>query len=292
MHKNNQKKSAGIAGRFFSPSLKLLHSTILFIFISAYVLSAQAAETSEPAISIIIDDMGNQHTLDQRVIDLPGKVTCSFLPHATFTKKLAVQAKRKHKEVMVHMPMQPENTEKLPPYSLTVDMTRAEFRKDLFSAIASVPYVEGINNHMGSLLTRHPGSMQWLMEALKDRKGLFFVDSRTTVRTVAEEVARENSVPAIRRNVFLDDTQNRAEIRRQFKRLLKLARMHGTAVAIGHPHPDTLAVLEKEIPRLARMNIRLVSVKTLIKLQNIRRHTWQTYSSPLQKVARSSKPSL
>jgi hypothetical protein len=257
----------------------------------ALPLYGYAESFQAPAIAIIIDDLGYQHYLDQRAIDLPGSVTCAFLPHAPFTKKLALRANMEHKQVMVHMPMQPENYDRLPPYSLTMDMTKDEFRKDLLSAIASVPYVEGINNHMGSLLTRSPGSMQWLMEILKDRKNMFFVDSRTTAKTVAEKIAVENHVPVIRRNVFLDDIQDRKEIRYQFQRLIAYARKHGTAVAIGHPHPETLAVLEKEIPRLAKMNIKLISVKSLINLQAIRRYTWQTYSSPLRKVARNLKPS-
>jgi polysaccharide deacetylase 2 family uncharacterized protein YibQ len=156
-------------------------------------------------------------------------------------------------------------------------------------ALDSVPDVAGVNNHMGSLLTRHPGAMQWLMEGLRER-GLFFVDSRTTVHTVAESLARENSVPVRRRDVFLDSAPGIEQVRSQFRRLVRLARGKGSALGIAHPRRVTLAVLADELPRLQQQGIDLVSASVLAHTQG-RKTLWHASSSHLHKVAKSLKPS-
>src|SRR5690606_23829095 len=108
--------------------------------------------------------------------------------------------------------------------------------------LAAVPHVRGVNNHMGSLITRHPGHMTWLMQDLA-RDGLFFVDSYTHPQSVALEMAREGGVPAARRDVFLDHVAEPEAIAHQFRRLLARARSDGHAIGIGHPYPATLAFL-------------------------------------------------
>ena len=128
---------------------------------------------------------------------------------------------------------------------------------------------------MGSLLTRHPGSMAWLMQAIGSRGDLFFVDSRTTAATVAEQLAGEFGIPNIRRKVFLDNERDSDAIDAQFRRLLALARRDGTALGIGHPYPETLALLQQELPRLHEYNIELVPVSRLIEIANRGTPTWQ-----------------
>jgi len=247
------------------------------------------AETNDvkPIISIIIDDMGDRQFLDERVIDLPGKVTCAFLPHATFTSRYAHKAHAHGKEVMLHMPMQPENNEKMPPFGLSLDMNKDQFITQLQAAINAVPHVRGINNHMGSLLTQFPGHMSWFMQTLKDNKSLYFVDSRTTTKTVAAFIANEYNIPVVERDIFLDASQDKNEILRQFKLLLHNARLTGSAIAIGHPYPETLEVLEKEIPKLDSLNIKLVPITSTIRHRVTRRQAWQTYSSPSRKVVKN-----
>jgi len=130
------------------------------------------------------------------------------------------------------------------------------------------------------------------MEAMQRQGPLFFVDSRTTRATVALQVAEENGIPGIRRNVFLDNSPDKKDIVIQFSRLVALAHEQGSALAIGHPYPQTLAVLEKQLPQLARQGVQLVPVQELIERQQEGKKTWQAHWSPSHRDAKNSKPSL
>jgi uncharacterized protein len=234
-------------------------------------------DNSLPAIALVIDDMGNQHRQGLRVIGLPGPVACAFLPYGAFTETLARQAHTNHKEVMLHLPMQAVEQTHGPQQEgmLTLDMTRQQFLAEFGRAILAVPYVSGLNNHMGSLLTRHPGSMAWLMQAIGARGNLFFVDSRTTTATVAEQLATEHGIPTMARKVFLDNEAKTVAVRAQFRQLLADARRDGTALGIGHPYPATLQVLAEELTHLDEQGIQLLPVASLIKMHSQRRLTWQ-----------------
>jgi polysaccharide deacetylase 2 family uncharacterized protein YibQ len=229
----------------------------------------------EASIALVIDDLGNRYFEDSQAIALPGPVGCAFLPYAPFTRTLAAQAHADRKEVLIHLPMQA--LDQFPPEAgeLTLDMTELEFQRTVRDDLAAVPHASGINNHRGSLLTRHPGHMAWLMQDLQ-RRGLFFVDSRTTAATVARRLAVEYHVPSTDRRVFLDNVRTAGAIRAQFRRLLEIALRKGTALGIGHPYPETLAVLRQELARLDENKVRLVSVSQLIALENRRVDPWQT----------------
>ena len=231
-----------------------------------------------PGIAIIIDDLGYQQGPGKRVVDLPGAVACAFLPHGPHTAALARQAHARQKEVMLHLPMQPVGHFSAGREAgvLTLDMTQQQFVSTLQANIEAVPFASGLNNHMGSLLTQHPGTMAWLMQALGEDGELFFVDSRTTSATVARQLAGEYGIPSMSRNVFLDNEPDPEAVRAQFRQLLEIARREGTALGIGHPHPATLAVLEEELAQLAGQGIQLLPVSRLIELQNERRLAWQT----------------
>ncbi len=129
-------------------------------------------------------------------------------------------------------------------------MTEQQFMDALAHEIAAVPYISGLNNHKGSLLTRHPGNMAWLMQAINERGDLFFVDSRTTKETVASQLAGEYGVPNISRNVFLDNDPDPEAVRVQFRKLIAIAKRDGTALGIGHPLTGTLNVLREELESL------------------------------------------
>ncbi len=249
-----------------------------------------AATTAQPVVSIIIDDLGKRESSGRRAVDLPGPVACAFLPHARHSVSLATAAHGARKEVLLHLPMQSMDGRPLDPGALRLDMTEQEFGQMLAEDLAAIPYVSGINNHMGSLLTRHPGHMLWLMRALRRHGDLYFVDSRTTDATVARRLARETGVPSTERRVFLDNEAQPRAIAAQFERLIGLARREGAALAIGHPYPQTLAFLEQELPKLARRGVRLVPVAELIRLQQQEEQTWQASLSHSPRAARNSKP--
>ncbi len=264
-------------------------AAIILLLISA-TMCARAAE--RPAVAIIIDDLGNSASETQAAVGLPGAVACAFLPRLPYVDHYAREAHRRGKEVILHLPLESTDDRPLGPGGITLDMTRAEIDEHVRADLASVPYVVGVNNHMGSLMTQHPGDMAWLMDILHGIGGLFFVDSRTTTRTVAFDAARNAGLPATWRDVFLDDVQNRAAVAAQFARLIAIARDKGTALAIGHPHPVTLSVLREKIPELAAQGISLVSVSELIRLQGeVPKRQWPPSSFRSQLAAKSSNRS-
>ena len=248
---------------------------------------AQSPVQQQPIIAIVIDDMGKRMDVGQRVLALPGPVACAFLPRENHTFKLAEQANRHGREVLLHLPMDSVDGRPLDDGAVTLEMTKSQFVGTVLDNLRRVPHVIGVNNHMGSLLTRHPGHMRWLMEAMHRQDPLFFVDSRTTTATVALQVAEENGIPGIRRNVFLDNSPDEKDIAFQFDRLVALAREQGSALAIGHPYPQTLAVLEQRLPQLGWQGVRLASVRELIERQQEGEHTWQAYWSPSHKDAKN-----
>lgn len=164
----------------------------------------------------------------------------------------------------MHLPLQAVDEQSAEPGGIVLDMSREQLAQAFAGNLASIPHVIGVNTHRGSLLTRHPGHMHWLMEEIDARGDLFFVDSFTTAGSIALQLARESGVPAVRRDVFLDPDPAPATVEREFARLKKLARVRGMAVGIGHLYPATLALLERELPRLASEGIELVSISDYI----------------------------
>ncbi len=261
---------------------------VLFLCVGfSPLVQAEDTFSVTPAISIIIDDMGKRLQSGSRVLLLPGPVACAFLPGARHTDQLARRANSVGKEVLLHLPMESVDGRRLDAGAVTLDMTERQFLSTVEADLRSVPHAIGINNHMGSLLTRHPGHMLWLMRVMQQQAPLVFVDSRTTVATVARRIALEKGVPNTERNVFLDNELGAEAIAFQFERLLRLAEKQGTALAIGHPHPQTLALLEQQIPRLRERGIQLLPVRDLIDIQKQGENTWQASWSPSHRGAKN-----
>lgn len=212
---------------------------------------------------LIIDDMGNSLPLGQRALQLPGKINFSFLPHTPNARQLAEQAHKNGSEILLHLPMSNINGAPAGPGKLSPRMDRQQFSQALESNLRSIPYARGVNNHMGSLLTQLHEPMQWLMTELKSQR-LYFIDSRTSPLTVAERAANDEHVPVLRRDVFLDNELEPEKIAAQVERWIQLSHSQGTAVAIAHPHPQTLAVLEQVLPTLRQRGIHLSYASELL----------------------------
>lgn len=256
----------------------------------AGLLAAPASAADRPSrVAIIIDDLGYSLALGERALDLPAELTYSVLPHRPYSREIARRAHRRGKEVMLHLPMESRHRRTLGPGGLYSRMARDEFTRVLQSGIASVPHLSGVNNHMGSLLTGQPESMNWLMEDLRCLGPLYFVDSRTDVRSVAYAMARDAGLHHGRRDIFLDHNPEPEAIRRQLRRLVAKARERGNAIAIGHPYPSTLMVLAEMLPGMVANGIQIVPVSRMVN-QKRRISSWHACSSPLPTVARNSKP--
>lgn len=240
-------------------------AVLLFpLFPVAHAADDSAPVGRAPVIAIIVDDLGNRLELDRRVVHLPGAVTCAFLPYTPHGPQFADMAAEIGKEVMLHLPMESVG-EMRNPGMLSVHMDRQEFTRAVREGLASLPHVSGINNHMGSLLTQSSQRMQWLMDEIARHEGLYFVDSYTSVQSVAWRVAAANHLPNARRDVFLDASRDPAMIDAQFERLLARAWKNGYAIAIAHPYPETVAFLEARLPDLADSGVELVPVSRLIE---------------------------
>jgi polysaccharide deacetylase 2 family uncharacterized protein YibQ len=240
--------------------------------LSAVVLSLiTLAQAHSAQLVIIIDDIGNNYAQGNAMVELAGPLTLAFLPHTPYAKKLANKAYQQQKEIILHAPM--ENTVKAPlgPGALTQALTETEFKQTLKKAIASIPHIQGINNHMGSALTQDPQAMQWVMETLQDEH-LYFIDSLTSPHSVAYQQAVKHQLPALRRHIFLDNDKSPAALTQQWNKALKIAHKTGSAILIGHPYTESHAFLAQQLPKLAIDGIELVPASQLF-LQ----HAWQEF---------------
>ncbi len=220
-----------------------------------------------PRAAIIIDDLGNSWRQARAVGELPFPLAMAVLPDTPYADRTARRAHARGKEVLVHMPMEPGDGDiRLGPSFLRLGMDREELTATLRSNLAGIPFVSGINNHMGSALTARPEPMAWMMAALRGR-GLFFIDSRTTADTRALRQARIAGVPAAERDVFLDHEPAAAAVREQFRRLLSEARTRGTAIGIGHPYPATIRVLREMLPQASARGVEIVPVQEVVRVR-------------------------
>lgn len=221
-------------------------------------------EAALPRLCIIIDDLGYAPPeLVRRLCSLQVPLTVAVLPYQEFTKESAHLAHDLGKEVILHLPMEGLATKDPGPDALLANLDEPELRRRAKKALGEIPHALGTNNHMGSKLTADRQRMTWVLQEVKARK-FFFVDSRTSKETVAEDVARGLKIPATRRNVFLDDDKAFSEIEKQWDRAVALARKDGEALAIGHIYPETVEALEKLVPRV-KGEVRFVKASELVK---------------------------
>jgi polysaccharide deacetylase 2 family uncharacterized protein YibQ len=221
---------------------------------------------AEKFASIIIDDLGNNMQYGNAIVTLPAALTIAILPDAPFSRNIARLASKQHKEVMLHLPMQSVEHHGYAPGMLDLHMTKTEFIRQLRLDLAAVPYVRGINNHMGSLLTRHPGHMSWLMDEISRRGDLYFIDSKTTSKSIADKIASEYQVPNLSRDFFLDPDDKPGTLDKQFALFIKKINRRGYALAIAHPYPATIAFLKAHLDELKQQGITLIPVSQLISL--------------------------
>ncbi|HET9794789.1 MAG TPA: divergent polysaccharide deacetylase family protein [Thermoanaerobaculia bacterium] len=222
---------------------------------------------TDPRLAIVVDDLGNDDAALGRVAALREPLAGAVLPGLPHSRETALALRAAGKEVLLHLPMEPLDPRARPgPGLVRTGMTAAQIAGMLSSDLEDVPGASGVNNHMGSRATADRKTMDAVLSVV-GKRGLFFLDSRTTAFTVAAEEAGRLGVPCLSRSVFLDDVADESAIRIQLERAAGEARSQGAAVAIGHPHPATLAVLERELPRLGSEGIRLVTVAELLARQ-------------------------
>ena len=217
-------------------------------------------------VAIVIDDFGMDLGIAKRFLNVPLPLTFSILPHQEYTSDIASMVRAQGHEYMLHLPMQPKGYPKINPGkgALLVAMNEQKILTNLDSALAGAPYAAGVNNHMGSLFTENEKAMKVVLTELK-RRGLFFLDSRTTAGTVGYKLASSMKIPSTERDIFLDHEATREFVTKQLNELIKKAKLQGTAVAVGHPYDVTLEVLTRDSGKFAKERIEVVPLGDLLK---------------------------
>lgn len=214
-----------------------------------------ARKTTERArharLAIVLDDAGNSPSDAESLVFLPPQVAVAVLPNAPFARQVAQEFTRQGREVLIHLPMEPWPNGGVGPGegAILVGLSAGEVRRRVQAARAAVPAAVGVNNHMGSRATSDEPTMTAVMAALAGQ-GLYFLDSRTTAASLALSAARRAGIPAVQRDVFLDVVADEQAVRRALGEAVQIARVNGSALAIGHVHPATVAVLRGELESL------------------------------------------
>jgi polysaccharide deacetylase 2 family uncharacterized protein YibQ len=219
-----------------------------------------------PQVALIIDDMGDSLDALNTLIGLKEPVTISILPYSRFARETAEIAHGNGLEVLLHLPLESVNNHDIVAATegmILASMGEAQILESFESSLRQVPFVKGVNNHMGSRVTADDSLMKMVLGPIRER-GLFFVDSRTTAQTVAYEEALKMGIPTVERDVFLDADADRGLIPRRLVELFQKARKNGRAVGIGHPFPETLEALRSNFHLVKTYGLEVVPVSKLV----------------------------
>jgi polysaccharide deacetylase 2 family uncharacterized protein YibQ len=219
-----------------------------------------------PRAAIVIDDLGQNLAHLEQLAGLNIPLSIAVIPGLPASARTASEASRRGIEMLLHQPMEPREEGGKNPGAgvLLTSMTTENLRAQVRANLAAVPGAVGVNNHMGSRFTEDAAGLGALMAEIKEHE-LFWLDSRTTPGTRGVEVAQAAGVPTLERDIFLDAEVNVDFIRRQVRKLIEAARASGAAVGIGHPHPETIAVLRELRAELLASGVTLVPVSTLVR---------------------------
>ncbi|MGG4609112.1 divergent polysaccharide deacetylase family protein [Providencia sp. Me31A] len=245
---------------------------------------------SAAKLAIVIDDFGYRSKEDNQILALPAAVSIAILPNSPHGREVAEKAHQQGRDILIHMPMKPLSKQPLEKDTLAPSMSAEEIDRIIKNAINRVPYAKGMNNHMGSEMTSSLSGMQNVMRSLS-QSNLFFLDSVTIGNTQAGNAANEYGVATLRRNIFIDNHQSEEETRTQLNKAVAYARKHGSAVAIGHPHPSTVRALQRYLPQLPS-DIELVAISSLLSPQTVTKQpatSLRMLSEEAQKATESSK---
>jgi uncharacterized protein len=217
-----------------------------------------------PLVAIVIDDIGYDRHIAEKLLAMDAPLTFSVLPYGPFSREIAGEARSKGHEIMLHLPMEPKEFPAVSPGpgALLNKMTPDQFIDQLKADIDQIPGLKGVNNHMGSAISTSSARMRQIFTILK-KDGLYYIDSRTTAETVARPSAELLHIPFAERDIFIDHVETQQFIRKQLHKLIKRARRQGYAVGIAHPHTVTYKVLAELLPELKK-SVELVPASMVI----------------------------
>ena len=215
-------------------------------------------------VAIIIDDMGYSLKAINDLCSLNKPLTVSILPYSPLAKEIARIAHQNKLEVMLHLPLESVNSQGGNHIEgiILSQMSKEEILKIVEANLDQIPYITGVNNHMGSKITANETLMSIVLGPLKKRD-LFFVDSRTTSRSKAYRAAQTLGIPSAYRHVFLDGENSEDYIKGKMIELFRLAQRRGKAVGICHPTEVTLRALRENLHLVEKYNIEPVFASQL-----------------------------
>lgn len=231
------------------------------------IREAPSGRVSGVRIAIIIDDIGADLSPVRKLLEIDAPINFAVLPHTPRSVAAAKLIHQAGRDVLLHLPMEPQAypKEKPGPGSLLTTMDGQQIRQTLARNLNVVPFVSGVNNHMGSRFTEDGEKLAIVMEELKKR-GLFFVDSRTTPRSKAGTLSREVGVPFAARRIFIDNEQDYHQTCRNLLEVLDSSRdRHRDLVLIGHPYANTVSALTRMVPELKSRGVEIVSISRLVR---------------------------
>lgn len=217
-------------------------------------------------IAIVLDDWGFNNTHCKYFSKFDGPVAAAILPNLRYSQDVLRCVRVNGHEAMLHLPLEPHVNRDVYPrgYILTTEMSQREILKLLRKILDEYPGIAGVNNHMGSKATEDRELMTTVLTELKKR-GLFFVDSMTSGKTVGPKVAREIGIPFAKRVVFLDNRNERAAIERSFAEGARIAKERGFALIIGHDRELTLKIVAEQIRKLKQEGYQFLTVSDFIR---------------------------
>lgn len=216
-------------------------------------------------IALVIDDWGYSNKALRESLDLGIPLTYAVLPHLPFSTKIAQRANEDGHEVILHLPLEPHNAEKHPLEKNTIftSMSEEVIKNIIKDDIKSIPYLKGINNHMGSKATESEYVLNILFEQIKNNE-LYFLDSYTSNDSISPQVALQKKIAFIRRDIFIDNVSSKDHIKGQLMRAKNIAAEKGSAVVIGHAKELTIDILKEVIPELEKEGVRFVYLSDLL----------------------------
>ena len=219
----------------------------------------QPLRPPSPRIAIVVDDLGVDKWVAEEFLRLDAPLTFSILPLQPSSRRIAHRAHTEGKEIILHLPLEPHGYPLKNPGTgaLFVSMDDRELLRQLRKDLEAIPYIMGVNNHMGSKFMEHGEKVRLVLRELKQKK-LFFLDSRTTSKSQGYRIAQELALRADTRDLFLDNESDEGDTTLKLKELIRIARDHGTAIGICHPYPSTVTALKKMIPQIQAEGIQIV----------------------------------
>jgi len=219
----------------------------------------------KPKVAIVIDDIGNDYKIVQEFLRWNIPITFSILPFTPYSKAIAIECSRNGMDVILHLPMEPHGYPDINPGegALLQEMDEEMLISQLSKNIEAVPFIKGVSNHMGSRMMEDHEKVKIILSELK-RRGLFFLDSRTTPKTVGLRTANAIGLKAIERTIFLDHGSV-SDIRENIEKLTRYTLSHGVAVAIGHPHTSTIRSLREMLLKIEEKDIDVVPLYKLFE---------------------------